>query len=155
MITPKPTPGDLFAGRAPRPLTARPLASPEKGAGQVPPRAKKARPAEVPRLAPGTPWLTRYEMALRYSGLHHNARHVALTIALRADWTTGQIAPAQRVGLARIADITGMSVQQVQTGLQKLAEAGFLRRTPADRPDQASRIDLFIPAALDPVRVTP
>lgn len=150
-----PTPGDLFAGRPPRALTARPLAVPEKSPGQAPARAKKARRAEVPRLPPGTPWLTRYEMALRYSELHHNARHVALTIALRADWITGLIAPAQRVGLARIADITGMSVQQVQIGLQKLAEAGFLRRTPADRPDQASHIDLFIPAALDPVRPGP
>lgn len=152
-----PNPADL-AGRPHRPLTARPAGAP--GPALPAPAAPVARPAgppavlpvDVPRLPDGTPFLQRYEMALRYSNLSPSARHVALCLALRANWHTGFIVRSGRFGYGRIAAATGLAETTVRTALERLAAAGFLVRVAAASRAQPSLIELVIPPALDPLR---
>lgn len=147
---PMPTPGDLVA-RPHRPLTARPTGVPAP-APAAPAAAAPDRSVYVPRLPAGTPFLHRYEMAIRYSGLIPSVRLVALTIALHADWDTGVIAGDRPIGYGRIGSATGFTDYKVRELLHALGNAGFIRRLPAPVTHETSRIELIIPAGLDPVR---
>jgi hypothetical protein len=122
------------------------------GAAAAAPAAAPDRSVYVPRLPAGTPFLRRYEMAIRYSGLIPSVRLVALTIALHADWDTGVIAGDRPIGYGRIGSATGFTDYKVRELLHALGNAGFIRRLPAPVTHETSRIELLIPAGLDPVR---
>lgn len=99
-----PTPADL-AARPHRPLTARPVTLVRQD----------------------------WEAGIRYSGLHSNARLVALTLATYVDWQTGLIPEDQMPGVPRLRKASGLLEQDVRNSLNWLAKLGWI-----ERPDVAT-----------------
>lgn len=116
MPTP-PTPGDLFAGRPPRPLTARPVDT-------------------------GGSFRDRYLDGILHSGLSRNARLVALALGVIAQPDGSLPVPP---GIPRLRRHTGLIEGAVRTSLHALAEAGWVHRTPAATTHEPSLITLTIP----------
>jgi hypothetical protein len=124
-----PTPADL-AHHPRRPLTARP-------AGTTTPR-RTPPPATAP-------FRQRWEWALLHSTLPPNARLVALVVATRADYGTGQIPPAAMPGIPTVARATGLTEIGVRRQLHTLTAAGFLERTVPDQQGPVVQIVLRLP----------
>lgn len=142
-----PTPAELFGGR---PAAPRPVMSPVPMAPAEPLQPEPL--PQVPRLPAGTPWLTRYQVALQYSSLHHNARHIGLMYALAADWTTGVMAPGATPGITRLSRMTGIAPFYVRLSRMFLLTGGWIVRHDPAHHFQVRPVELLIPPHLDPLR---
>lgn len=106
-----------------------------------------AQTAPVPAPVPATPFRLTWERAICRSSLPVMARHVALTIATYAGYSTGRIPSAGHPSLAALAKATGLPPSLTRQSLHTLAAGGWIHRTPAPRgglvPD---RTELLLPA---------
>lgn len=133
-----PTPRDVFRGRPPTVLTARPVnphvhrpATPADGAGAA---------------SAGTPFTVRWTAAVLAADLHPNAERLAIVLADRANPRTGRIAGKDQLGARALASLAGLTDIQVKTSLEKLRRRGFIRRDQVPR-GQTSQVRLLIPGA--------
>lgn len=129
-----PSPRDVFLGRPPTVLTARPVGT--TAHRHAAPAAPPAEPAD-PELG------LRYTAAVLASDLHPRAKRIALLLADRAD-DAGRIRDEDQLGVRALASLLGLGDVSVKTSLEKLRRAGFIRRERAPQ-GQPSRIQLRIP----------
>lgn len=105
-----------------------------------------AQAVPAPTPAPATPFRLTWERAICRSSLPVMARHVALTIATYAGYSTGLIPSAGHPSLAALAKATGLPPSLTRQSLHTLAAGGWIHRTPAPRgglvPD---RTELLLP----------
>lgn len=136
-----PTPRDVFRGRPPTVLTARPV-NPHIH------RPAAAAPVEdaEPTPSAGTPFTVRWTAAVLAADLHPNAERLAIVLADRADPRTGRIRDEDQLGARALASLAGLTDIQVKTSLEKLRRRGFIRRDQVPR-GQTSQIRLLIPGA--------
>lgn len=127
-----PTPRDL-AARAARPQVL-----------------DRPAPAPVPPPAPtvGHGWSREaYEVAVRFSEMHPNARLVAFILAHFADPDTGVIAAARVPELRNLARAAGINDTKARYSLTALTHREFIVREPYDTDRQLhGAISLTIPA---------
>ncbi|WP_333771918.1 hypothetical protein, partial [Streptomyces sp. IBSBF 2435] len=98
-----------------------------------------------PAVTPAGPFRRSWEIAMRYSALHRNARLVGLTIATFADYQTGLIAPLDHPSVVRLSKATALELTNVRTSLHRLKGGGWIERTDVDDDTYPSRITLLIP----------
>lgn len=128
-----PSPADL-AARPPRPLTARPVSI------TAPRRDEPAAEAS---------WRSRWDYAVKHSGMHPHSRLVALTAASYADPLTGAIESRGDLGISKLAFGSGLYEGTVKRALQELVKEGFMTRAQVDG-GRSVCVELHIPTAGQP-----
>jgi len=76
------------------------------------------------------------QRAVLNSAMPATARHLLLTLAVKADWETGVIPPEHSPGLTTLVVMTGLAKSTIAEWLEALETAGWVKR---DRPDRASK----------------
>ena len=113
--------------------------------------ARKASPADLALIAPGTPppgmaFRALYERAiLAASGLRPNDRFVAIALATHAD-AAGQV--IQQPRLVGLVHDTGLHVGQVVVALNSLKQRGWIRQVKPSAPYDSADLLLTVPAPI-------